>query len=66
MNSVVFNCSDISRWGKGFVMALSRRSPLPKQAFERWYADRQNNNYNLGAVQFVQIEPNLWVANMRW
>jgi O-acetyl-ADP-ribose deacetylase (regulator of RNase III) len=57
-------CNDIGRWGKGFVMALSKRSLLPEQAFDRWYADRQNNDYKLGAVQFVQIEPDLWVANM--
>jgi O-acetyl-ADP-ribose deacetylase (regulator of RNase III) len=57
-------CNDIGRWGKGFVMALSKRSLLPKQAFDRWYAERQNNDYQMGAVQFVQIEPDLWVANM--
>jgi O-acetyl-ADP-ribose deacetylase (regulator of RNase III) len=57
-------CNDIGRWGKGFVVALSKRSPLPKQAFDSWYVDRQNNDYKLGAVQFVQIEPDLWVANM--
>lgn len=57
-------CNDIGRWGKGFVLALSKRSPKPKQAFEQWFADRQNNDYGLGAVQFVQIESDIWVANM--
>ncbi len=57
-------CNDIGRWGKGFVVALSNRSPEPEQAFHRWFAERQNNDYALGAVQFVQIERDLWVANM--
>jgi O-acetyl-ADP-ribose deacetylase (regulator of RNase III) len=57
-------CNDIGRWGKGFVVAISKRSPLPKQVFLEWYADRQNNDFALGAVQFVQIETEVWVANM--
>ena len=57
-------CNDIGRWGKGFVVALSRRSRKPEQAFNDWFARRDNNDYGLGAVQFVPIEPQLWVANM--
>lgn len=57
-------CNDIGRWGKGFVLALSKRSEKPEQAFYQWFAERQNNDYGLGAVQFVPIEPDVWVANM--
>jgi O-acetyl-ADP-ribose deacetylase (regulator of RNase III) len=57
-------CNDIGGWGKGFVVALSKRSKKPEQAFRQWYADRQNNDYGLGAMQLIQIEPDLWVANM--
>jgi O-acetyl-ADP-ribose deacetylase (regulator of RNase III) len=57
-------CNDIGKWGKGFVVALSRRSPKPEQAFRQWFTERQTNDYGLGAVQFVQIEPDVWVANM--
>lgn len=57
-------CNDIGRWGKGFVLALSQRSPEPERAFRQWFAQRQANDFGLGAVQFVQIEPGTWVANM--
>ena len=57
-------CNDIGRWGKGFVLSLSKCSPKPEQAFHQWFAERQNNDFGLGAVQFVQIELDVWVANM--
>ncbi len=57
-------CNDIGRWGKGFVLALSRRSPEPERAFLRWFAGREENDYALGSVQFVQLEIDLCVANM--
>jgi len=57
-------CNDIGKWGAGFVVALSKRSRRPEQVFRQWYAERQSNDYGLGAVQFVQVGPELWVANM--
>jgi O-acetyl-ADP-ribose deacetylase (regulator of RNase III) len=57
-------CNDRGRWGKGFVMALSARWPAPEEAYRAWYRDRAENDFGLGAVQFVQVEPLLWVANM--
>lgn len=57
-------CNDIGRWGKGFVLALSKRSPQPELAFRQWYAERESNDFGLGAVQLVQIAPDVWVANM--
>jgi O-acetyl-ADP-ribose deacetylase (regulator of RNase III) len=57
-------CNDVGVWGKGFVLALSRRWPEPAQSFKQWYRDRGENDFGLGAVQFIQIEDDLWVANM--
>ena len=57
-------CNDIGGWGAGFVLAVSRRWPRPEAEYRRWYADRANNDFALGAVQWVQVEPELWVANM--
>jgi O-acetyl-ADP-ribose deacetylase (regulator of RNase III) len=57
-------CNDVGGWGKGFVLALSKRWPQPEAAFRQWYRDRENNDFALGAVQFVQVEPEVWVANM--
>jgi O-acetyl-ADP-ribose deacetylase (regulator of RNase III) len=61
---IVHVCNDRGKWGKGFVLALSRRWPEPEAAYRRWYQDRAANNFALGAVQFVQVEPDLWVANV--
>ncbi|MFD6800435.1 macro domain-containing protein [Streptomyces cyaneofuscatus] len=57
-------CNDLGGWGKGFVVALSRRWPEPEAAYRRWHRERAGNDFALGAVQFVQVGPYLWVANM--
>ncbi|WP_434599252.1 macro domain-containing protein [Streptomyces sp. A5-4] len=57
-------CNDLGGWGKGFVLALSRRWPEPETAYRRWHRERAANEFGLGAVQCVQVEPYIWVANM--
>ncbi|MFE0452716.1 macro domain-containing protein [Streptomyces sp. NPDC058914] len=57
-------CNDIGGWGKGFVLALSRRWPEPEAAYRAWHRRRASNDFGLGAVQLVQVEPYVWVANM--
>ncbi|MFI9250147.1 macro domain-containing protein [Streptomyces sp. NPDC053069] len=57
-------CNDIGGWGKGFVLALSRRWPEPEAAYRAWHRDRAKNDFALGAVQLVRVEPYVWVANM--
>lgn len=55
--------NDVGGWGAGFVVALSKRWPEPEAAFRRWYRERAND-FALGAMQLVQVEPTLWVANL--
>ncbi|MEV6399369.1 macro domain-containing protein [Streptomyces sp. NPDC051907] len=57
-------CNDLGGWGKGFVLAISRRWPEPEAAYRRWRRERAGGGFGLGAVQFVQVGPCLWVANM--
>ncbi|MFJ1614497.1 macro domain-containing protein [Streptomyces sp. NPDC088249] len=57
-------CNDLGGWGKGFVLAVSRRWPEPEAAYRHWHRKRASNNFALGAAQFVQVSPYLWVANM--
>ncbi|MFJ1754981.1 macro domain-containing protein [Kitasatospora sp. NPDC088134] len=57
-------CNDLGGWGKGFVLALSKRWPEPEAAYRRWHRERAGNDFGLGAVQLVQVSPYLWVANM--
>jgi O-acetyl-ADP-ribose deacetylase (regulator of RNase III) len=56
--------NDQGGWGKGFVLAVSRRWPEPEAAFRSWHRDRAHNDFGLGALQLIQVEPLVWVANM--
>lgn len=57
-------CNDLGGWGKGFVLAVSRRWPEPEKAYRSWHRERARNDFGLGAVQFVDVGRGLWVANM--
>ncbi|MGI8648616.1 MAG: Appr-1-p processing protein [Acidimicrobiales bacterium] len=57
-------CNDIGAWGKGFVLALSKRWTEPEAVYRRWFADRATNDFRLGSVRLVQVEPDIWVANI--
>ncbi|GLY77698.1 Appr-1-p processing protein [Actinoallomurus iriomotensis] len=57
-------CNDRGGWGKGFVVAVSRRWPDPEKAYRRWRRGRAGNDFGLGAVQLVQVRADTWVANM--
>jgi O-acetyl-ADP-ribose deacetylase (regulator of RNase III) len=52
--------NDEGKWGKGFVMAVSKKWPNVR----RWYLDWYNEGFNLGDVQFVQATPHIIIANM--
>lgn len=55
-------CNDAGGWG--FVLAVSRRWPQPEAEYRRWHRERPANGFGLGALQVVQVERYLWVANM--
>jgi O-acetyl-ADP-ribose deacetylase (regulator of RNase III) len=55
---IVHVCNDIRAWGKGFVLALSKRWKEPERQFRAW------TDAKLGDVQFVEVEPHVWVANL--
>lgn len=57
-------CNDIGGWGKGFVLAVSRRWPEPEKEYRAWHRARAANDFGLGAVQLVRVERYVWVANM--
>jgi O-acetyl-ADP-ribose deacetylase (regulator of RNase III) len=56
-------CNDIGGWGKGFVLALSRRWSQPEAEYRAWHRTGKQGGFALGAVQFVQVETYIWVAN---
>ncbi len=57
-------CNDLGRWGKGFVLAVSRRWPVAEAEYRRWYAAGRAGGFALGAVQFVPVERFVTVANL--
>ncbi|NEC69046.1 macro domain-containing protein [Streptomyces sp. SID9727] len=61
---IVHVCNDLGGWGKGFVLALSRRWSEPEAAYRTWHRERARNDFGLGAVQFVRVSPFVQVANL--
>ncbi len=59
---IVHVCNDIGKWGKGFVMAISKKWKQPGLEYRQWY--KMNNDFLLGNVQFVKVENDIWVANL--
>jgi O-acetyl-ADP-ribose deacetylase (regulator of RNase III) len=62
---IIFHiCNDIGGWGKGFDLAVSRRWKQPEAEYRAWHAAGTHGGFCLGAVQFVEVESDIWVANM--
>lgn len=59
---IVHVCNDIGGWGKGFVMAISKKWKTPEQEFRKWHSS--GDGFELGKVQLVQVDDELWVANL--
>ncbi|MBP1166566.1 O-acetyl-ADP-ribose deacetylase (regulator of RNase III) [Chryseobacterium sp. PvR013] len=57
-------CNDVGGWGKGFVLAVSRRWEEPEKEYRNWHHFRSKNNFALGEIQLVQVERYIYVANM--
>lgn len=62
-------CNNQGGWGRGFVLALSKRWPEPEREYRRWYrngADLLAGTFQLGAIQQVPVQgdPPLTVVNM--
>jgi O-acetyl-ADP-ribose deacetylase (regulator of RNase III) len=56
--------NDLGKWGKGFVLAISKRWKEPEARYRSWHAQGEKGHFILGAVQFVQAEKYIWIANM--
>lgn len=55
-------CNDIGGWGKGFVMAISKKWKNPENEYRNWF--QSGENFNLGEIQIVQVEKDILVCNM--
>lgn len=76
---IVHCCNTAGAWGRGFVLALSRRWSLPERAYRSWHRAGETNvtinhagkpisssvKFSLGEVQIVAVEPGLlYIANL--
>lgn len=50
-------CNDLDRWGKGFVLALSKKWPQSKEVYHQ-------SSKELGSCSLFQAEPGLYICNM--
>jgi O-acetyl-ADP-ribose deacetylase (regulator of RNase III) len=67
-------CNDSGGWGRGFVLAVSKRWPEPEKAYRLWHrlgvlespsSGYDDEKFELGGVQYVPVEERaIWVANM--
>jgi len=57
-------CNTYGGWGKGFVLAVSKKWEEPEREYRKWHRERKNNDFALGAIQLVYVEKYIWVANM--
>ncbi|WKD51139.1 macro domain-containing protein [Microbulbifer spongiae] len=59
---IVHVCNDVGKWGRGFVMALSKKWKAPELQYKAWFTGQAKPS--LGSVQFVEVEETLTVANI--
>jgi O-acetyl-ADP-ribose deacetylase (regulator of RNase III) len=59
---IVHICNDIGGWGKGFVMAISKRWKEPEKEYRNWF--KTQDNFSLGQIQFIKVENDIWIANL--
>ena len=61
---IVHVCNDIGAWGRGFVVAISKRWSDPERRYRAWHRGEGEQPFALGEVQLVQVAEDLWVANI--
>jgi len=59
---IIHICNDVGKWGKGFVLSLSKRWKKPEEEYRRWY--RSQNRFLLGEIQEVNVQSDTTIINM--
>lgn len=62
MRFIIHVCNASGGWGKGFVLAISKKWKNPEQEYRRWFATQ--NNFRLGEIQAVQVQSDTSIINM--
>lgn len=59
---IVHVCNDVGGWGRGFVVAISRRWREPEMKYREWH--KNGDGFELGEIQLVQVSGDIWVCNL--
>ena len=59
---IVHICNDIGKWGRGFVLAISKRWKTPEQTYRQAFSNE--SKLELGEVQFIEVNEEITVANI--
>ena len=57
-------CNDLGGWGKGFVLAISKKWKEPETNYRKWHRERSKNDFQLGSIQIVAVQDYIFVCNM--
>ncbi|MEM9075139.1 MAG: macro domain-containing protein [Myxococcota bacterium] len=56
--------NDKGGWGKGFVVAISRRWKAPERRYRAWSKGKEDLPFELGETQLVPVAEGCYVANL--
>lgn len=59
---IIHACNTDGKWGRGFVLAISRKWPKPELEYRNWW--RSQNKFKLGEIQEVPVQSDTSVINM--
>lgn len=62
MKIIAHICNNSGKWGKGFVLAVSKKWKKPELAYRKWAKEKED--FRLGNIQLVFVEEELIVCNM--
>ncbi|MDO5106082.1 macro domain-containing protein [Capnocytophaga sp.] len=54
--------NNVGKWGKGFVLSLSKKYPKAKENYVNWF--NKGTDFELGNVNFFSADENVVIANM--
>lgn len=59
---IIHCCNDEGKWGKGFVLAITKKWPKVEGEYRKWY--KVGKNFKLGHIQGVRVTENIAIVNM--
>lgn len=58
---IIHGCNSLGYWGKGFVLAISKRWPFAKKEYQKWI---KKDNPILGDYMIINLEKDIFLCNI--